>query len=174
MQRPRLRLRGARFHPAQRGRTGQRIGSSQRRLHQHILAQPIVIVQILVPAAQSIDALRQQVAHRMHDPAGIARIAQYRCRGSGQTNALIDLLEQHHSPVAGQIPTAEVGLDQPPTQLPKSDLIFGTLWHGEASLQIARNSLESFTLRRFRLLADEISGLKERTLPAMSATVERI
>jgi hypothetical protein len=129
-------------------------------LHQHILAQPIVIVQILMTAAQAIDALCQQISHRVHDSARVTRIAQHRCRGAREPNTLIDLLEQHHAPVAGKIPTAEIGLDQPPTQLPKSNPIFGTLWHGEASLQIDRNSLESFTLRRFRLLADEISGLE--------------
>jgi hypothetical protein len=41
--------------------------------------------------------------------------------------------------------------------LPKFNLVFGVLWHGDASLQIARNSLESFALRTFQLLADEIS-----------------
>jgi hypothetical protein len=92
-------------------------------------------------------------------PPWIARIAQYCCCRSRQTDALIGLLEQHHAPVTGQIPAAEIGLDHPTPQSPKFDLVSGTLWHGEASLQIARNSLESFSLRRFRLLADEISGL---------------
>jgi hypothetical protein len=137
-------------------------------LHQHILAQSIMIVQILMTAAQPVDALGQQIAHRVYDPPWIARIAQYCCCRSRQTDALIGLLEQHHAPVTGQIPAAEIGLDHPTPQSPKFDLVSGTLWHGEASLQIARNSLESFSLRRFRLLADEISGLRSLILARFS------
>jgi hypothetical protein len=96
-----------------------------------------MIVQILMTAAQPVDALRQQVTHRVHDPARITRVTQYSCCSTRQTNAFIDLPEQHHPPIAGEITTTEIGLDQPPTQLPKFDLVSGTLWHGEASFQIA-------------------------------------
>jgi hypothetical protein len=40
-----------------RARPGQRLVSPQRRLHQYVLAQALVVVQILVPAAQCVDAL---------------------------------------------------------------------------------------------------------------------
>lgn len=79
MQRPRVRLRGACFQPAQGGGAGQRPVSSECRLHQHVFAQAIVIVQIFMNAAQPVDALRQHVAHRVHNPRGSLSAAAALC-----------------------------------------------------------------------------------------------
>lgn len=62
---------------AREGRAaGQFLDLAHRRLHQRVTAQPVVVVQVLVAAAQPVEALRDEVAQRMPDPVRIARVAQ--------------------------------------------------------------------------------------------------
>lgn len=60
VQCPRLRACSPVLQPAERGRRGQRRIAPDSGLHQHIVAQRLVVVQILVAAAQCVQALRQQ------------------------------------------------------------------------------------------------------------------
>jgi hypothetical protein len=67
----------------------------------------------------------------VHHPVWIARVRHHRRGRTRQSNALVELPQQHHATVARQIPAAEIGLDQASTQASKLDPIAGTLWHGE-------------------------------------------
>jgi hypothetical protein len=140
VQRPRLRPGGARLQPTQRGRTRQRLVTTHGRLHDQIVAQPSVIVQILVATAQPVHALRQHRAQRMTDAPRVPRIAQLRGRRARQPDALIDLPQQHQPPVARQIPAREIRLDHATPKLAEIDPTAGTLCHGEASSQTSANA----------------------------------
>ena len=55
----RLRPRGTALQTTQRGRARQRVAPADSGLHQQVVSQRVVVVEIFVAAAQPIDALRQ-------------------------------------------------------------------------------------------------------------------
>jgi hypothetical protein len=80
------------------------------------------------------------------------------------------LPQQHHAPVAGQVPAAEIGLDQAPSKLAKLDAIFGTLWHGETFSQLRANNWSLKGLEGFASYPGEISGLAAQKSSGSAAT----
>ena len=136
VQRHRLRSRGARLQAAQRGRARQRIDSADRGLHQQVVSQRVVVVEIFVAAAQPVDALRQQISQAVRDARRIARIAQHRGRRAAQTDALVDSSQQQQAAVRADVAAFEVGLDHASSNPPKSIRPIGTLWHRQSSVVI--------------------------------------
>ena len=63
--------------PAECGAAGQGFVPFGRTLPSQILSQMVVIVQILITQAQTIDALTNESQQRMHDTLRVARIRQY-------------------------------------------------------------------------------------------------
>jgi hypothetical protein len=86
-----IRPRGPLLQPAQGRTAAQFIMRAYGRLHQWVVAQGGVVVQVLIAAAQGIQALCDQIAHSMRDAILIPWVVQgfpYRPR---QSNAPVDL-----------------------------------------------------------------------------------
>jgi hypothetical protein len=98
------------------------------------VAQRLVVVQVLVAAAQCVQALRQQIAQALSDAFGIARVGDRRGRHAAQTKVSIHLAQQQQPTAAAQIPTAEVGLDHAPPKAAEIDSVLCTLWHRQSSV----------------------------------------
>jgi hypothetical protein len=105
-------------------------------LHQHIVAQGLVIVQVLVAAAQAVQTLGEQVAQTVFDARRVAWIRDHSGRCAAQPQVLIDLTQQQQTAITAEIPAAEIGFDQAPAKAPKLDLGFGTVWHRQSSVGI--------------------------------------
>ena len=136
MQRHRLRSRGARLQATERGRTGQRIDPAHGRLHQQVRAQHVVVVEVLVAAAQPVDALREQIAQAVRDARRIAWIAEHGRGRAAQTNALVHTPQQQDATVRADVAALEVGLDDAPPKASQIDRPVGTLWHRQSSVEI--------------------------------------
>lgn len=67
VQRPGLRSRGAVLEPAEGGRRGQRHIAADGGLHENVAPQSLVVVQVLVAAAQTVYALRDQLLQAVFD-----------------------------------------------------------------------------------------------------------
>src|SRR5574337_1666891 len=125
MQRYRLRERGARLQAAQRGGGSQCLRPAHGGLHQQVRAQRVVVVEVLVAAAQAV-----------RDAPGVAWITK-RCRGcSTQADALVHTAQQQHPAVRADVATPEVGLDDAPPKASKLNRPMSTLWHRESRLFI--------------------------------------
>jgi len=129
-----LRARGPVLQAAEGGRRGQGLIAAHRRLHQQIVAQCLVIVQVLVAAAQPVQTLREHLTQAMADALGVARIGNGRRGRAAQTQMLIDLAQQQQAAVAAQVSAAEVRLDDATTQAAEVDLVLRTLWHRRSSV----------------------------------------
>ena len=68
-----------------------------------------MIVEILVPCGQAQQTLGDQFAHGVFDKERIARIAKAAGQGPRDTQALIDLTQEQHSPIAAEIAGRKVG-----------------------------------------------------------------
>jgi hypothetical protein len=134
VQRPGLRLCGAVLQAAEGRRRGQRLIATDGGLHQHIVAQRLVVVQILVAAAQAVQALRQQVTQGVADALGVARVGDRRCRRAAQTQVAIDLAQQQQPTITAQVAAAEVRIDDTPAEAAEIDLVLRTLWHRQSSV----------------------------------------
>ena len=136
VQRPGLGTSGAVLEPAEGGRRSQWHIAADGGLHQHVATQRLVVVQILVAAAQAVHALREKLLQAVFDATGLAWIGQRSRRRAGQADVAIDLAQQHQAAVAAQLSAAEVGLDDAPPQASEIDLALRTLWHRQSSVVI--------------------------------------
>ncbi len=59
----------------------------------------------------------------------------------GQTEAVIDLLEQQHPAVADDVAAIECGLYNAPSNAPKFNGLIATLWHRRCSVFIGFSCL---------------------------------
>ena len=64
----------------------------------------VMVVEILIPLTQGMDALTQQRQLVMHDIAGIAGVGEPRIDRLEQPQPSIDLPEQQQATIAGDIP----------------------------------------------------------------------
>jgi len=90
VQRNGLRPRGARLQATQRGRTGECIDPAHGSLHQQIRAQHVVVIEVFIATAQTVDALCHQVSQAVRDACRIAWVTEHRSRRAAQTYALVD------------------------------------------------------------------------------------
>jgi len=103
-------------------------------LHQQVVSQRVVVVEIFVAAAQPVDALRQQVSQRVRDAPRIARIAQHRRSRATQPDALVGASQQQHTAIRADVAAIEVGLDHASTKPSKTYRLVATLWHRQSSV----------------------------------------
>ncbi|GMV54622.1 MAG: hypothetical protein AMXMBFR6_04270 [Betaproteobacteria bacterium] len=141
---------GARFQAREGRAAGQFIGPAYRGLHQRIVAQPIVVVQILVAAAQPVQALGDQVTQRMPDAFRSAWVAQCSSRCHRQADLAINLVYPHHASVGTDGTTAKVRFNHPPPKAPKQHLLLGTIWHRRNTPVILSGYRNQRASRRFR------------------------
>ena len=134
VQRPGLRPRGPILQAAERRGRGQGLVAPHGGLHQHIVAQRLVVVQVFVAAAQAVQALRQQIAQTVADALGVSRVGDRRSGRAAQAQVPIDLAQQQQPPIAAQVTAAEVGFDQAPAEAAELDLALRTLWHRQSSV----------------------------------------
>jgi hypothetical protein len=74
MEKPRFFAPGPVFPPAQRRTAAQGLVASGRCLPHHVVAQGVVIIEVLVPKRQAVQALLQQTLQRMGDAVRVAWI----------------------------------------------------------------------------------------------------
>ena len=67
---------------------------------ERIEPQKIMIVEILIACGQAQQTLGDQFAHRMFDKERITRIVKAAGQGPRDAQALIDLTQQQHPPIA--------------------------------------------------------------------------
>jgi hypothetical protein len=90
LQRPSLCTGGPVLQSAEGRGRGQGLIATHGGLHQHIVAQRLVVVQVFVAAAQPVQALCQQVAQAVADAFGVSRLADRRGRRAAQTQVSIN------------------------------------------------------------------------------------
>ena len=66
-----------------------------------------MIVQILVPQTESVDALPQQLFHRVFDQPRIPMIPETLSQSGAQTRPPLDLSQQQHPCIGGDLSTVE-------------------------------------------------------------------
>jgi hypothetical protein len=60
-------------------------------LHEQIVSQCVVVVEVFVAATQTVDALREQITQAVGDSTRVAWVTEYRSSPATQANAFIDL-----------------------------------------------------------------------------------
>jgi hypothetical protein len=103
-------------------------------LHQQVRAQRVVIVQVLVAAAQTVQALGNQIAQPVGDLRRIARIAEHRRHRPRQADALVDPPQQHQPAVGTEVAAVEARLNDAAPNPPELDSLRGTIWHRRSSV----------------------------------------
>ena len=110
------------------------------RLHGHVLAPGLVVVQIFPAQCKSIHALAQHVHHGVCDQCWVARISNAARRRSNQAKFAIGGTEQHHSGIAGHAATVKAAFHNAPAKAAKFDLacldFFGTVWRWRSCVAI--------------------------------------
>src|SRR5690606_34636975 len=117
------------FQPAECGIAGQCIGPIQSRLPREIPPQCVVIVEILVPKGQTVDALAQQIDLAMGNQQWISRIGQHRVQSFDQPESSISLPQQKNPTVTRDISSGEIRFNLPAIKAWKTQFSLRTLWH---------------------------------------------
>jgi len=104
----------------------QRIELVASRGQEGIAAQEGVVIEILVAQRQPVEPLGQKLGQRMIDKAGVARVAETGGQRAGQTQAVIDLAQQEHAAVTGEVAGGKVGDDLAGTQVGKEQRLLVT------------------------------------------------
>ena len=86
-----------------------------------------MIVEVLATQRQTVEPLGQQLGHGVIDIAGVARVVKAAGQRAGQAQAVIDLAEQEHAAVAGEIPGGELGDDLAGTEVLKEQRLVVTV-----------------------------------------------
>src|SRR5215470_3816929 len=76
---------------------------------ERIEPQKIMIVEILVACGQAQQTLGDQFAHGVFNKERITHIVKAAGQGPGDAQALIDLAQEQHPPIAAQIASRKVG-----------------------------------------------------------------
>jgi hypothetical protein len=98
------------------------------------MPQSVVVGHVLPATAQPVDALRQQLPHAVLDAGGTPRIAHRTRSRTAQTQPFVNLPEQHHPAVGGDVPAIEGRFDHAPAHAAKLHPAIRTLWHWATSL----------------------------------------
>ena len=94
-----------------------------------------MVIEILVPQGQAIEALGHQLGQRMLDEAGVAGVVEARGQGAGDAQPVIDLAEQPHAAVAGAVAGGKIGDDFAGAQVSEKQGLFGTVCPAGAASQ---------------------------------------
>lgn len=100
-----------------------------RALPGQIVAQRVVIVEILGAQREAIDALPQQIDLLLGDQLRVAWVGQGGIQRAGQAQASIGRAQKHHATVAGDIPALETRLDFAPIEAWKLKQFVVPFWH---------------------------------------------
>jgi hypothetical protein len=103
-------------------------------LHEQIVAQSIMIIQIFVATTKRVYALGQQVAQPVLDTTSNAPVIQRSRRCAAQADTFIDLAKQQQTAIRTQVAPAKIRANYAPSHTPKLNRFFGTLWHRQIQL----------------------------------------
>src|SRR6476660_2475524 len=87
---------------------------------ERIEPQKIMIIEILVPCGHAQQTLGDQFAQGMFDKERITRIVKAAGQGPRDAQALIDLTQEQHPPIAAEIACRKVGYDLTRTEVVKA------------------------------------------------------
>jgi hypothetical protein len=91
--------------------------------------QNVVVVEVLVTQRQPVDALAQQIGHRVGDEARIAPILENPGQRRGQPHSAIRLPQEHYPTIAGNIAAGKTRLNFSAIKAWKTKVCLCTLWH---------------------------------------------
>ena len=120
------------LQPAHRRRTGQPRVTPTGALQHQIVAQPVMIVDVLMAQRQRKRPLTQQGQQPMTDLAGLAPVDQPPRQPRQQADPPVRRRQQHGATVRGDIAAGKIRLDATPTTGWKFDLRKGTIRHRRA------------------------------------------
>ena len=93
---------------AERGTVRQAV---QRQLEGRVVAQAVGVVAVLVAGRDHQHAEPQDVGNAVPDPLGQARIVDAGGQAFGNAEPLLDLAQDQHAGVGGELPAVEAGDD---------------------------------------------------------------
>ena len=102
------------LEPAQGRGAGQISLALGRRLHGKVLAQFVMVIQVLVAGGQGTDALPDHVFHGVPAAGRPARVPDRTGYALEQPSATAGLAEQGNAGIAGGLGTIEIGIDSRP------------------------------------------------------------
>ena len=86
-----------------------------------------MVIEIFITQRQPVEPLGQQLGQRMIDEAGVARVVETGGQRAGQAQAVIDLTEQEHAAVAGEVAPGKIGDDLAGAEVLKVQRLPGTV-----------------------------------------------
>src|SRR5262249_296917 len=103
-------------------------------LPEGIVAEVLMIVEILVASGDGEDALGEEGPLGMGDAVGVAGIGETAVQSVEQSQAFVGLSEQEHSGVRGESSAGEIGEEATATETGKGERCRVTLCHGGGPL----------------------------------------
>src|SRR5882724_9250185 len=134
----------------------------------HIVAQRVVVVQVLVAASQSQYPLRHHLLHRVLDPFRVSVIREARRQPPEQAHSLRQFPEKQRAAVSTRSSCRRGGLHPPPSKTQKFDLFRATVCRRHAGLLLLWKALDKLHLQQriaWRYLFGEKYGLAGAGLP---------
>lgn len=98
-------------------------------LHEWVVTQAVVVVDVFVAAAQPIEPLGNEIAQGMGDARRIALVVEYIGRCPAQTDLPIHFSQQQETTARTDGASRKISFDKPASKLLKDHPISGTLWH---------------------------------------------
>jgi len=90
----------------------QRRGAIDDRLQRQIMAQHVVVGDVVPAAAQRVGALREQSTQIMFDAGGPTAVGEHPGNGASQSDPFIGLPRQQHAGITADIATIEGCFDR--------------------------------------------------------------
>src|SRR5207244_5614898 len=141
----------------------RRIGLVHHRRHQWVMAQMIVIIQILIPERQSERSLPDHRLQRMFDQQRVAVIAEASGELLDDASPPLGLAQQQPSTIRAELPTIELNDHLTPPQRLETELrpVTLCLFHAAAShaLKVVADTQLNSMDRRLFLWRREKCGL---------------
>lgn len=119
----------------------QRIELVAGRGQERIPAQESVVIEIIVTQRLAVKPLGQQLRQGVIDLAGGARVVEAAGQRAGQAQPVIDLAEQEHAAIAGEIPGREIHHDPAGAEVGKEQRLVATVCRGRGG---AARSVRAF------------------------------
>ncbi len=114
----------------------------------HIVAQRVVVVQVLVAASQSQYPLRHHLLHRVLDPSWVSMIREARGQPPEHARPLSYLPEKQSSAIGARSPCRRGGLNPPHPKGQKFDLFRATVCRRHAGLLLLWKALDKLHLQQ--------------------------
>jgi len=105
-----------------------------------------MVIEIFVTQSQAIQALAQQSQPIVLTTGLPAGIIDHCCNGSAQTQPLIDLLQQQHAAITGDVATVKPGFNPAALTGWKGERLLGTFCHGQSLVRIQLKQLNLIEL----------------------------